>query len=98
MGYCDLIDGRPTDAAAAFQKAIDQEPRSWEYRYGLALARASAGLDPQPGLALARVRNPREPLIKSAIAALRSAPRSKWQKVAANLRDDAISSGRLSLR
>ena len=98
MGYCDLIDGRPTDAAAAFQKAIDQEPRSWEYRYGLALARASAGLDPQPALALARIRNPREPLIKSAIAALRSAPRSKWQKVAANLRDDAISSGRLSLR
>jgi O-Antigen ligase len=98
LGYCDLIDGRPTDAAAAFQKAIDQEPRSWEYRYGLALARADAGLDPRAALAQARVRNPREPLIKSAIVAFRSAPQSRWPKLTAGLRDDAISSGRLSVR
>src|SRR2546423_7444485 len=98
MGYCDLREGQPTEATAAFKKAIEQEPRSWEYRYGLALARADAGLDPNPALQAARARDPREPLVKDAIKAFRKAPRERWPSVSADLRAAAIDSGRLTIR
>ena len=98
MGYCDLEEGRPHEAIAAFKKAIQEEPRSWEYRYGVGVARAATGLDPTAALRAAYVRDPRETLITDAINQFRSSPRSQWPEVSDRLRGDAIQSGRLSLK
>ncbi len=98
LGYCDLQEGRPTEAIAAFRKAIEQEPRSWEYRYGLALSEAAAGHDPNPALRAAVARDPVETLVQSAVKALKHGGPDQWAKASATLRQDVVDSGRLSLR
>jgi hypothetical protein len=49
------------------QEAIDRDPDNWNFRYGLALARAAAGLDPRPEVRQARDMNPLEPLVQDAV-------------------------------
>jgi hypothetical protein len=98
VGYCDLDNGRPQDAMAAFQKAVEQEPRSWEYHYGLGLAQGAAGTDPRPEIRLASRLNPREPLVAQALLAFAPPDRSTWLKAAAKLASDARVSNRLTLR
>jgi hypothetical protein len=98
VGYCNIENGRPQDGVAAFKKAVEQEPRGWEYHYGLALARGASGLDPKPELAVAARLNPREPMIAQARTALASADPTQWESEATKLAADARVSGRLSLR
>jgi O-antigen ligase len=66
LGYCAIRDGRPRQAISDMQEAIDRDPDNWNFRYGLALARAAAGLDPRPELRQARDMNPLEPLVQDA--------------------------------
>jgi hypothetical protein len=99
LGYCDMAQGRSKAAVAAMTKAIEQEPDSWEYRFGLALARAQGGADPRPDIAAAASRNPLEPLVqqaKGAFATNRSA--SGWQAASDQIRLQALQSGRLTFR
>jgi O-antigen ligase/polysaccharide polymerase Wzy-like membrane protein len=98
LGYCDLENGRPEEAVAAMRKAIEQQPRSWEYHYSLALAQGYAGIDPHPQLAVARRLNPREPLIDQALAAFRGSSPAGWLRAAQTLDGPSRFSGRLSLR
>jgi tetratricopeptide (TPR) repeat protein len=99
LGYCDMADGRPQAAIAAMQKAIRKEPDSWEYRYGLALARAEAGTDPHEDLADAAVRSPRETLIRQATQVF-AGPGSptRWQREAERMRITTVESGQLTLK
>ena len=48
IAFCELRAGTPSLGVEAMRKAIDRDPLNWEYRYGLALARAVAGQDPRP--------------------------------------------------
>jgi hypothetical protein len=66
LGYCAIREGRPRQAIGDMQKAIDRDPDNWNFRYGLALARAAAGLDPRPTVRQARDMNPLEPLVQDA--------------------------------
>jgi hypothetical protein len=66
LGYCAIRHGQPRQAIADMHKAIDRDPHNWNFRYGLALARAAAGLDPRPEIRQARDMNPLEPLVRDA--------------------------------
>jgi O-antigen ligase len=61
LGFCDVRLGKPELAERMMRNAIDRDPNSWVYHYGLALVLASQGKDPRPEIALARRLNPREP-------------------------------------
>jgi hypothetical protein len=99
VGYCDLDAGRVQEAVAAMQKAVGQEPRSWEYHYGLAIAQGYAGIDPRPEIATATRLNPLETLLGEARAALAGkTTAAEWFTAARRLNDDTRVSGRLTLR
>jgi hypothetical protein len=66
LGYCAIRDGRPRQAMGDMQDAIDRDPDNWNFRYGLALARAVAGLDPRREVRQARDMNPLDPLVQDA--------------------------------
>jgi tetratricopeptide (TPR) repeat protein len=98
LGYADLSNGRVNEAIQAMKKAVDYEPRNWEYRYSLAIAQAYAGINPLPQLAEAARLNPREPLVKEAVAAFQGQTIPGWLAAARKLDDDIRVSGRLTLR
>jgi O-Antigen ligase len=99
VGYCDLDNGRVQEAVAAMRKAVDLQPRSWEYHFGLAIAQGYAGTDPRPEVAIASRMSPREPLLGEARSLLsgKTTP-SEWLAAAKKLNDDTRVSGRLTLR
>jgi O-antigen ligase len=82
-GYCRLAEGRPAPAVRAMQQAIDRDPGDPAYRYGMALARARAGLDPRPAVVQARLRDPRNRLYAETLVAFSITPASRWSAVAA---------------
>jgi hypothetical protein len=63
MGYCRLGNGRGSDAIRAMGAALDRDPEHWRYRYGLAVALATAGRDPRSEAAAAARLSPREPFL-----------------------------------
>lgn len=63
LAYCDARDA-PGLGVTQMQRAVTADPEGWQYRYGLALLRASAGLDPSAALAKAAELNPREALVR----------------------------------
>jgi O-antigen ligase/polysaccharide polymerase Wzy-like membrane protein len=98
LGYCNMEDGNFQEAVAAMRKAVEQQPKSWEYHFGLALAQGHAGIDPRPEAALALRLNPREDLVKQAVTGFGHGSRASWLKTARDLESSARVSGRLSLR
>lgn len=98
LGYCNMEDGQFQEAVAAMRKAVEQQPNSWEYHFGLALAQGHAGIDPRPEAAIALRLNPLEDLTRQAAAGFRSGSRATWLKEAQDLESSARVSGRLSLR
>jgi hypothetical protein len=99
VAYCDLDRGRVQEAVAAMRKAVEQQPRSWEYHFGLGIALGYAGTDPRPEMATAARLSPQEPLVGEARTALagKTTP-AAWLKVAKKLNDETRVSGRLTLR
>jgi hypothetical protein len=69
IGYCDSRLGAGDLAVAALHNATVRDPNDWEFRYGLSLVQARAGIDPRPAAAKALTLNPREPLARRAVAA-----------------------------
>lgn len=98
LGYCDLEQGRLTQGVAAMAKAVDLEPKRWEYRYSLAVAQAEAGRDPRAAIAEAARLNPREPIIKQAAADFAKSPPGEWEKAGEKAARAIIASGQLSLK
>jgi O-antigen ligase len=86
IGYCDARLGQDRLALLAMDSAISRDPDNWETHYGLAIARAAAGLDPMPELYRARELNPLEPLVLEAIASMRGMGPQAWKRRAAAAR------------
>jgi O-Antigen ligase len=97
VGFCDLRRGLPRLAVAAMRAAVSHDPRSWETHYALAIAQASAGIDPRASVATALRMDPLEPLTRQAARQLRSSNPTEWVKRAASVRAAALSSSHLSI-
>ena len=67
LGFCDVREGFDRLGVAALERAVDRDPDNWEFRYGLAVVRGSAGLDPRPAARAALEQNPRDPLTRSLV-------------------------------
>jgi len=94
VGYCDLDSGRTQEAVAAMRKAIENQPRSWEYHFGLSIALGYAGADPRPEMAAAARLARREPLVTEGQALLaRKTTPAEWLTAAKKLNDDTRVSG-----
>ena len=69
------------------RNAIDRDPNSWVYHYGLALVLSSNGEDPRPEIAIARRLNPREPrTIETEEAFASTNDPEKWKRRALKAR------------
>lgn len=86
LGYCDVRSGRPADGVRAMQQAVRRDPENWEAHYGLALARAAAGLDPRPAARFARRLKPRDPLPAQALRLFDSQDPQTWRSRASGAR------------
>jgi O-antigen ligase len=97
VGFCDLRRGRPRLATAAMRQAVSRDPRSWEAYYALALAQASAGVDPRASIRRALRMDPLEMLTRQADRQLRSSSPTEWVRSAAIVRVAALRSSHLSI-
>lgn len=87
IGFCDARLGAHRVAVQMLEKAVERDPGNWEWRYGLALTRAAAGLDPRAAIAEARRLNPRSRLLLGVAADLGgTADPDKWRSRAARAR------------
>jgi hypothetical protein len=97
LGYCDISNGRAQDAVAAMKEAVSQEPGSWEYHYGLAIADAYAGIDPRAQMATVLRLDPDDPLVQQMQPVLGTSARNIWLATARRAFAGVVSSGRLTL-
>jgi O-antigen ligase len=97
VGFCDLQRGRPRLGIAAMRQAVSHDPGSWETYYALAIAQASAGIDPRHNAQRALRMNPLEPLTGEAAKELRTSRPTEWVKRAAVVRAAALASNDLSI-
>jgi hypothetical protein len=97
VGFCDLARGLPRLAIAAMRQAVRHDPGSWETYYALAIAQASAGVDPRPSVRLALGMNPLESLTREAARELRGSSPIEWVKRATAVRAAALASNDLSI-
>ncbi len=98
VGFCDLQRGLPRLGVTAMRQAVHFDPSSWEPYYALALAQASAGVDPRASAAHALRLNPHEPLTVQAAKILRSSSPSVWLGRVPILRAAALASNDLSIK
>jgi glucose dehydrogenase len=98
LGYCDLDEGRPQDAIAAMKKAVDQQPRSWEFHFGLAIAQAYAGINPGAELANAHMLNPLDQFVTGAQTEFAQVGPNGWATAARDVDGKLRVSGELTLR
>jgi hypothetical protein len=78
LGFCDVREGFDRLGVPALERAVERDPDNWEFRYGLAIVRGSAGLDPREAAAAARRLNPRDPLTQSLVDYADTTSRRKW--------------------
>jgi O-antigen ligase len=84
VAYCRMRQGRSGEAVAALERAVERDPNNWEYRYGLAVLRGAAGLDPRREARAALALNPRDPEVKDAFRRFAS-NRGPWKRQARSL-------------
>jgi O-antigen ligase len=97
VGFCDIQRGQPRPAITAMREARSHDPDSWETYYALAIAQASAGIDPRASVAQALRMNPLEPLTREAAKELRGSSPSGWVTGAVVVRAAALKSNDLSI-
>jgi O-Antigen ligase len=97
VGFCDLGRGLPRLGIAAMQEVVHRDPRSWEAYYALAIAQASAGVDPRANVERALRMNPLEPLTREAARELRGSSPTGWVRRAGVVRAAALASNDLSI-
>ncbi|MGH2979742.1 MAG: O-antigen ligase family protein [Solirubrobacterales bacterium] len=76
--YCLLRAGSESEGLRDLERAIDRDPDNWVYHYGLARARAAAGLDPRPEAIRALRLNPLDPEAQDAARRFRTPDREVW--------------------
>jgi O-antigen ligase len=97
VGFCDIQRGQPRQAITAMREARNHDPGDWETYYALAIAQASAGIDPRPSIEQALRMNPLEPLTREAAKELRGSSPTKWVSRASIVRAAALKSNDLSI-
>jgi hypothetical protein len=97
LGFCDLRQGLPRLGVSAMDRALRRDPGSWESYYALAIAQASAGIDPRTAAERALRMNPLEPLTRQAVRALGGSSPTEWVKRAPAVRAAALASNDLSI-
>ena len=86
LGYCNYRLGHPQLAVEALQKAVERDPRNWEYHYALALVQAAARADPRAEARLALELNPRSTLAQKAVRHFRTDDPGTWERRALTAR------------
>ncbi len=86
LGLCDARLGEDELAVQAMGRAVSLDPEGWRSHYGLALARASAGLDPRPAALQARRLNPRSELTTDIVKRFDTDDPRKWKRRARGAR------------
>jgi MFS family permease len=81
LGFCQTRRGFHRLAVRALERAVERDPANWEFRYGLALVRAAAGLDPRKDARATLRLNPHDPRTLELDAILRE--RDDWQRLLA---------------
>jgi hypothetical protein len=79
LGFCQTRRGFNRLAVEALTRATRQDPNNWEFRYGLALVRAAAGLDPRADARAALALNPRDTRVRTVVQVIDRQPR--WQAI-----------------
>ena len=97
LGLCDLQSGQARLGVAEMRRAVSRDPGSWETYYALAIAQASAGVDPRPSAERALRMNPFEPLTLQAVRELRGSSPRQWVQRAPAVRAAALASNDLSI-
>ena len=83
---CALQSGEYQLAIRMLDEAIRRDPESWRPRYGLAVARARAGLDPRSAARAALRFNPREAVVRRAVKRFdRRAGARAWRRASRGL-------------
>jgi O-Antigen ligase len=85
QAYCQSRTRTADGGVSAMEEAVERDPRNWELRYGLALVRAAAGLDPRRQARAARRLNPRENLASDAVRSFRGDNPARWRRAVASL-------------
>jgi hypothetical protein len=91
ISYCDIRRDMPSLAITNIQKAISLDPNNWNFRYDLAVMRASAGLNPMPAMEKAVSLDPREPLVQEALQTFRNDGRAHWESDGKSIADQFTS-------
>lgn len=78
IAFCRLRQGRPAAAATSMTAAVRLDPRNSELRYGRAVSRGLAGLDPRADAARALRLNPLDRAAQELVENLRAAP-GRWR-------------------
>jgi O-antigen ligase len=87
LGYCDARRrGAGSLAVQMMEEAVERDPDNWEFRYGLALVRGAAGLDPRPAAREAQRLNPRNELTADAVRRFETDDPVKWGRRARTAR------------
>jgi len=86
LGVCDVRLGFYPLAVRALQDAVARDPDNWEYRYGTALVRGAAGLDPRPAARAAKRLNPRSALAAKAVRMFNTSDPAQWRRRALRAR------------
>ena len=72
-------------------KAVDRDPRAWDYHYGLAVARAAAGRDPRMEARTAYRLNPRHPRTLKLVRRFDASRPRAWKALGRKVADGIIS-------
>jgi hypothetical protein len=82
IAFCDMREARYRPAVVQMRRALQRDPHNWELFYGLAVARAGAGLDPRSTARRARMLNPLDQRAATAPVRFRGDSRDGWKLAA----------------
>jgi hypothetical protein len=82
IALCQARRGDFRRAADGMRRAADRDPDNWRYRYGLAVARAAAGLDPARALRDAARLNPHSAVVEGLTRQLRDGGPRRRREIA----------------
>jgi Flp pilus assembly protein TadD len=78
LAYCDMNEGRYGAAVLAMSRARERDRHNWEMYYGLAVARAAAGVNPNGAARRAARMNPNDDLAAGAPDRFHGDSREDW--------------------
>jgi hypothetical protein len=82
LGYCYARSGQGRTSIEAATRAVERDPRNWQYHYASALVRAAAGHDPRPAVRESLRLNPKERRAKDAVARFHGRDPASWRRAA----------------